>query len=232
MTALALTAPEKVSLVDCESVIERGVRTFVEVGTALAQIRDGRLYREDHGTFEEYCNARWSFTPQHAGRLMIAAEVVAQMEPIGSTPTNEAQARELASVPAEQRAEVWRETVERTDGKPTAAAVREVRNEIIPPAPAPEDVLADVEQALPATLDQRVPGWRGDVDRSRLRARWSRAVSAAADIPLIDPEFVASELTEGEAAAARIVAREITKWIEKFDRARQPALRVVTGADT
>jgi hypothetical protein len=33
---------------------------------------------------------------------------------------NEGQARELARVPEGQRAEVWRETVERTNGKPTA----------------------------------------------------------------------------------------------------------------
>lgn len=41
------------SLEENEAIIERGLATFVEVGTALAEIRDNRLYRESHGTFEE-----------------------------------------------------------------------------------------------------------------------------------------------------------------------------------
>jgi hypothetical protein len=38
---------------------------------------------------------------------------------------NSRQAAELARVPEEKRAEVWAETVERTEGKPTAAAIRD-----------------------------------------------------------------------------------------------------------
>jgi hypothetical protein len=38
---------------------------------------------------------------------------------------SEGQARALAKVPEPERADVWRDTVERTEGKPTAAAIRE-----------------------------------------------------------------------------------------------------------
>ena len=44
-------------LAELELVIERGLKTFVEVGAALLGIRDGRLYRETHATFEDYCGS-------------------------------------------------------------------------------------------------------------------------------------------------------------------------------
>jgi len=126
MTDIAtLTAFESATLHDCEQVIERGLNTFVEVGTALASIRDSRLYRGTHRTFEDYAVERWNLSRAHAYRMIAAAEVVSPMGDIDPPPTNERQVRELAKVPEPERAEVWRETVERTDGSPTAAAVRE-----------------------------------------------------------------------------------------------------------
>lgn len=121
-----LPAAEAAALAEHEAVIERGIKTFYEVGTALADIRDRELYRAEHGSFEAYCQQRWQMSRAHAYRMIEAAEVVS---PIGDTnlplPANEGQARELARVPEPERAEVWAATVERTDGKPTAAAVRD-----------------------------------------------------------------------------------------------------------
>ena len=59
-----------------ESVIDAGMQTFVHVGNALLEIRDNRLYRNTHRTFEEYCRERWEFSKSHASRLISAAEVV------------------------------------------------------------------------------------------------------------------------------------------------------------
>jgi hypothetical protein len=122
-----LTVVEVRALAEREAVIERGLATFVEVGSALGEIRDERLYRADHGTFEDYCQQRWNLSRAHAYRMIDAAAAVS---PIGDTglpvPANEGQARELARVPADRRAEVWQQTIERTDGKPTAAAIREI----------------------------------------------------------------------------------------------------------
>lgn len=42
-----------------ERVIQDSLTTFWKVGRALAQIRDERLYRTTHGTFEDYCRERW-----------------------------------------------------------------------------------------------------------------------------------------------------------------------------
>jgi hypothetical protein len=41
----ALELPPAVRLIELESVIETGIKTFVEVGNALLEIRDSKLYR-------------------------------------------------------------------------------------------------------------------------------------------------------------------------------------------
>lgn len=130
MTDIAtLTRAEEIALADCEERIERGMKTFIEVGQSLAAIRDSRLYRGTHATFEDYAVERWNLSRAHAYRMIAAAEVVSPMGDIETPPTNERQARALGEVPEEDRADVWNETVERTNGKPTAAAVREVSEE-------------------------------------------------------------------------------------------------------
>ena len=137
---VTLTQDEARRLADCEAVIERGIKTFVDVGNALAEVRDDRLYRGTHGTFEDYCRDTWGFVQQHATRLIRAAEVIRniQSEPIGSLfPTTESQARPLTRLePAEQVA-AWQEAVETApNGKVTAAHVAEVverRQEVAAP---------------------------------------------------------------------------------------------------
>jgi hypothetical protein len=49
----------KRTLEECESVIRSGLKTFVEVGHALLEIRGRRLYRQaGFRTFEKYCRER------------------------------------------------------------------------------------------------------------------------------------------------------------------------------
>ncbi|MET7900349.1 ParB/Srx family N-terminal domain-containing protein [Streptomyces sp. NPDC005355] len=128
-----LPAAEAAQLAEHEAVIERGLNTFVEVGNALAAIREQRLYRAQFGTFEDYCRARWSFGRRRANELIASAQVVGAIAPTDLPPLeNEGQARELARVPEPERAAVWSATIERTDGKPTAAAVRETYEQRLP----------------------------------------------------------------------------------------------------
>lgn len=105
--ANALTANESALLASYEKTIENGVRSFVEVGEALLNIRDSRLYRETHKTFEAYCADRWSLTVRNAYQLIEAAGVYDDVNQGTQKPANEKQARPLTSVPKESRAEVW-----------------------------------------------------------------------------------------------------------------------------
>ncbi len=59
--------PER-TLAELEAVMERGLVTFIEVGTALLEIDDGRLYLESHATFEEYLWERWGASRRADGR--------------------------------------------------------------------------------------------------------------------------------------------------------------------
>lgn len=124
MSELATVAQLPDRLSHLERIIERGFATYVEVGQALLEIRDERLYRETFSTFESYCRERWGLKRAHAYRQIEAAQVAAELSPIGDTPANESQARALTPLrdEPEQMAEAWAEAS--SDGKPTAARVK------------------------------------------------------------------------------------------------------------
>ena len=136
-----LTQTENAKLRKHEDVIQRGKATFLEVGNALLAIRDERLYRQDHSSFEDYCAKRWGFSKRHAYRLIESSEVVETVcDPLGHTPPpeNERQIREVAKAPPEKQAEVWEAAVQTApkgdNGKPkvTAQHVRETRERVAP----------------------------------------------------------------------------------------------------
>lgn len=138
----SLTQTEAQELAQYESVIERGIATFVEVGIALLAVREKRLWRS-YGTFENYCNQRWGWTAGYARRLTESASVIRNIQsvPVGtdveqSLPATERQARPLAALrdqPELQR-EVWREAVETAPGgKVTAAHVQAVVDSVVRP---------------------------------------------------------------------------------------------------
>lgn len=127
--SVALGVRERTRLAGCEARIERGLATFVDVGQALLEVRDDRLYRAAHGTFEDYCRERWGLSRKRAYDLTAAAEVSAAVSPNGDTPSppNEAVARELAPLRSDppRLREAWSEAVEEHGPEPTAAQVRE-----------------------------------------------------------------------------------------------------------
>lgn len=96
----------------------------------LLRAHEGRAWSAlGYESWRDYAMAEFGMSQSHAYRLLDQARVVRDIEaasssPIGELP-NEGQARELAKVPAEERADVWRETLDRTDNRPTAAAVKE-----------------------------------------------------------------------------------------------------------
>ncbi len=101
-------------------------RAFVEAGTALRQLRDERLYRSTHKTFEEYCRDRFNYTRDAAYFKIAAAAVYSNIQNNLPTngrqiplPTNERQLRDLAKADFTPKAQVsvWQQAVEQADGK-------------------------------------------------------------------------------------------------------------------
>jgi phage N-6-adenine-methyltransferase len=120
----SLTIVEEDRFSVCEEVIENGLQTFVDVGEALAEIRDQRLYRDNYNTFERYCQDRWGLSRTHIDRTISAAEVVRNLAPIGVKPRNESQARPLTSLKPKEQRQAWQEAVKTAPaGKVTAAHV-------------------------------------------------------------------------------------------------------------
>lgn len=126
-----ITLDERGRLYQCEEVIEHGLNTFVDVGNALLEIRDSRLYRQDFPTFEDYCQTRWSFTRMRASQLIAAAEVVENVNNCLQIPKTESQARPLTQLEPEQQAEAWQQVIDTAPNTGiTAKHVQSVVDEI------------------------------------------------------------------------------------------------------
>lgn len=120
------------TLSECEAVIEHGLNTFIDVGNALLEIRDNRLYKDLYSTFEDYCRERWGFSRVHAHRYIEAAEVARNLLPIGNIlPATESQARPLTGLEPEEQREVWQRVIESGD-KITASRVQEEVEKVMP----------------------------------------------------------------------------------------------------
>src|SRR5512139_391982 len=91
-------------LAELEKVIARGKQTLGELGQALAEIRDLRLYKREYGSFSEYCREKWGWERRYTDYVIAGAEAVKSLpEKVSTKVLTETAARELAKVPAEKR---------------------------------------------------------------------------------------------------------------------------------
>lgn len=155
-TSQSLEASESARLSYCEQTIAHGLKNFVEVGTALLEIQQHRLYRSTHATFAAYCKERWGMAKSQAYRVMESAQIVGflpvkageeapikvqsstdDLSPMGDTPkplpapNNERSIRPLSKVPKEKVAETYQRAVEIAGGEaPTAAQTEQAVEEL------------------------------------------------------------------------------------------------------
>jgi len=127
----SLTTVEKDRLAELESLIQTGFTTFVEVGSALLEIRNFRLYRSTHTSFDAYLCEKWDMTRQRASQLIQAAGIAQELSTMVDTSSliSERQAREFANIrdPVE-RQEVYQESLlTAPGGKLTAKHVQQVK---------------------------------------------------------------------------------------------------------
>lgn len=118
--------------------LERKVeRAFYEAGRSLAQLRDRRLYRNTHSSFEQYCRDRFGFQRRHSYQLIDAAQTIDNLiellgvdngcAPVAHIlPTKERQVRPLTSLTPNQQKEAWVSAIANADGNaPTSGQVAE-----------------------------------------------------------------------------------------------------------
>jgi hypothetical protein len=170
-----ISIDESRRLMELERRIQRGLDTFMEVGEALLEIRESRLYRIEHGTFEEYCRSKWGMNPRYANRVIGAALVIENLGPMGPNPTTERQARPLTKLPPEDQPVAWEKAVDLADGKqPTAKLVEQVVAGMLAPEVeeeipeedrrAIEECMRDVQviEAREAMLEKREEALRSE----------------------------------------------------------------------
>lgn len=122
---------ERVRLEELEAIVARGLHTFYEVGKALDEIHDKKLYRETHKTFEAYCRDKWDMARPTAYQFINAAQVMENLSAIGrQIPTKERQVRPLTGLSPEQQVKIWQKAVESAPkGIPSGAAVKRLVDE-------------------------------------------------------------------------------------------------------
>ena len=127
-----LTNTEATVLADCERVIERGQRVFLDTANALATIRDGRLYRL-RTTHSRHIASTDGRSGNYANKQIAAAKVV---KTLGTTvpilPTAETQVRPLLEFDEANQPKVWEKVVRQitSDGDSQAITARQITDAI------------------------------------------------------------------------------------------------------
>ena len=98
-------------LTHLENIIANNQRRFYEIGKALKEIKESRLYKLTlFETFEAYARARWDIGKSQVYRLIDAYCVVSNLSPIGDIlPGNESQTRPLAQLEPLVQRKVWKD---------------------------------------------------------------------------------------------------------------------------
>ena len=115
-------------------------RAFFIAGQALAELRERKLYRSTHRSFEQYCRERFSFTHRHVNYLIAGSQVVYNLQTgtngsqtknthLGTSnsqilPTSERQVRPLTTLEPDVQREVWQQAVEEAGGIPSGRIVK------------------------------------------------------------------------------------------------------------
>ena len=128
-----LTEEEQSDRLHLEQKVERA---FVEAGKALIELRDRRLYRSTHKTFDEYCLDRFGYNRSRSYQLVDAAIVVENLQKcpqfVDIFPTAEGQVRPMTKLKPQEQQKVWLMAVEEAGGKvPTGRIVKDVMQRII-----------------------------------------------------------------------------------------------------
>jgi hypothetical protein len=129
-----LSDREQADLATCEVALDNLRVAFWAAGKALQVIRDARLYRGTHATFEDYVEQRWDMSRSQAYRLVDAWPLAERLSPMGDK-LNERQIRELlplASRYGQDAAVTVYRTVAETDGIQVTAALLHGTVSILP----------------------------------------------------------------------------------------------------
>jgi hypothetical protein len=120
-----------------EQIIESGLGVFYQVGLALKEIRDKKLYKlQGYHSFNDYCEEHWEIGKRYAYMQIESSTVMENLRTSNPPflPTTEWQVRPLTKLNPQQQRQVWEKivaSVESGGGEPkvTAALVEKMVSE-------------------------------------------------------------------------------------------------------
>ncbi|MEV6427986.1 hypothetical protein [Nocardia sp. NPDC051463] len=206
-----LSERERSQLTLCESSIDTLRIAFWAAGRALQIVRDGRLYRDSHETFDDYVEQRWDMQRSYAHKLIRAWPLAARLHPVAPA-INEGQVRELLPVVAEHGEEaavtVYTTVAGGADAKVTAGKLREAVA-LLPDHYDEATVVERLQAWLRGELSDDSNGRAPDMFtamESRLAALTRRVVKGSSDDPAAAREFAAKLRTIAEQIEEQITA--------------------------
>lgn len=140
------------NLHELTGIIHKGRSTFFEVAAALARVKDAKLYKQTHRSWESWLQDNWWGSRRHADRqieaMKIARDLGTNNGKSGPLVQYESHARELARVDPERRLEVVKAAEDLGSGETTAADIREAR-----------ELLVEGKKKPPSKQNRRTPPW-------------------------------------------------------------------------
>ncbi len=147
-------------LTHLENLIARNQCHFHEIGKALKEIRDKRLYKLIlFETFEAYTKARWDMGRAQAYRLIKSYMVIHNLSPIGDIlPGNESQVRPLVQLDLLEQRKVWKDFL-KTGMEITAPNIRKfitagMKTDKIKPVDLTDQISKEYMEAVLMMLEQ------------------------------------------------------------------------------
>jgi hypothetical protein len=108
---IPLTASEKRRKAELETIVEAGLEEFLRVGSALAELRNRRLYRVEFATFAEYVRVKFGMARSSVDQIIRSSQTAETLLEAGvklSPGTTEAVIRPISSLPGDElQAACW-----------------------------------------------------------------------------------------------------------------------------
>lgn len=235
-----LTIAEKRTLEACEIDIERGRQNAVDgmhlMSVGFAKIRDEKLYRATHKTFDEYCPDKWNLTHRQVNHLIAHHKSMVRLLEYSTEQTvnnlgtmvpkiTERAGREIRDLTTEDQAKVVKKVI--AGGlNPTAKNLREAREAV-----SPKHQLQEFFEEK----DQSAAGGKGSARPAEPRKDAPAASSLsdsspAMEMPEISPFAFMGYLTLVDQCVQQIATdmerraagRKIRKVADKHDPPKRP----------
>ena len=187
---------QKDRLTHLENIIANNQHRFYEIGQALKEIRDSRLYKLIlFTTFKAYARARWDIGRSQAYRLIDAYNVISNLSPIGDRlPGNETQTRSLVPLSPPEQRKIWKDFL----STGTEITARNIKNFINERKAMGKKPLSDHTEQISGEYMDAVQAMLGQV-RYAQNDRWQKTSRAAALLwnRVIQEKIISREVGDG-----------------------------------